>query len=171
MPRSAIGERDANPPMETHWLAEDDECGTFGSGPRTYVLTQIADHFIANHPGINPIVDGVHYRLYEAPWRCDTCGVNTEPPYWTHNATKKIELPLFVDTDSEWLLCGECHGFVTKRDHIALAIRMIKMHEQNSPGLLRGDAGMNVRVHFTEMAREYVEKFDDGFIEADSSRH
>lgn len=171
MPRSAIGPRDANPPMETHWLAEDDECGIFGSGPRTHVITQIADHFIASHPDVNPIVNGVHYRLYEAPWRCDACGVNTEPPYWTHKATAEIHLPLFVDTDGDWLLCQECHQRVLARDSIKLAIRMIRMHQQTAPGLLAGAAGENVRVHFMEMAREYVEKFDEGFLEADSSRH
>lgn len=172
-PKSAIGPRDEpnRPPMETHWLAEDDECGVFGSGPRTYVITQIADHFIAHHPDVNPIVDGVHYRLYEAPWRCDCCGVNTEPPYWTHKSIGEIVLPLLVDNAGEWLLCQDCHQFVVAREPIRLAIRMIRMHQQNSPWVLAGEAGENVRVHMTEMAREYVEKFDDGYLEADASRH
>lgn len=170
-PRSAIGRRDSDPPLETHWLAEDDECGIFAAGPRAYVVRMIASHFIAEHPDINPIVDGVDYRLYEAPWKCDTCGVPIEPPFWTHTAVSPIDLPLFVDTDGEWLLCQECHRLLTDRDSTKLAIRMIRMHEQNSPGLLVGEAGMNLRVTIVDQARQYVEHLDDGFLEHDASRH
>lgn len=152
--------------METHWLAEDDECGVFAAGPKSLVLTMLADHFISHHPGINPIINGEHYRLYEAPIRCDVCSTPTEPPFWTHVTPEPIDTKYSVDVDQEWLLCQECHGIVNQRDALRLAIRMIKMLELRSPGLVKGREGVNVRVQLTELARTYVQRLDTGRLDA-----
>lgn len=161
-PKSAIGPRDSDQPMEPHWLAEDDECGIFAGGPRPFVVKLILDHFSVEHPDINPVVDGIHFRLYEAPYKCDVCGVNAEPPYWDHAASEPIHTSFSVDTDGLWLLCQTCHDIVEKRDSIKLAIRMLKVTEELSPGLLKGDT--NVRVLYTELARMFVERLDGGRV-------
>ncbi len=111
MPDMQMG-RDGTPEqgMEVHCLLG---CGLLAVGPRDLVLRGVAIHFHVVH-GIGVLVEGEHYSMGVAPYRCDLCGGVAEPPWWTHVCDPPLEEA--GDLDGRWLVCDDCHALVEVHD-------------------------------------------------------
>jgi hypothetical protein len=108
-------------------------CGIVAVGVRSEVLETVGRHFVMAHEAINPVLEGRDFSLEAAPWRCDLCGVQTEPPFWQHTSTPPTSTGRFVDADGLWLACQTCHQLILAKNLAGLVRQHMEQTGINSP--------------------------------------
>ncbi len=141
---------------ETALNARCPEHGLIASGPRDAIDALVPAHFMDYHPEQTLIIQGRHFTIEIAPFRCDVCGVVPEPPYWTHHTNRP--LLEYGDADGAWLVCDACHELILARDLHGLIAKTIAESIRDAPTL----TSREIRAEVAKRHVDLLNHIDEG---------
>lgn len=94
------------------------------------MLQMLIGHFQHDHGDVPQVLiespDGLapgDFTSHPAPYRCDLCGVKTEPPWWTMVTPRTVDYKV---EDPGWLVCDPCQVMVVANDLMGLVKRYMQ---------------------------------------------
>ena len=111
-------------------------CGLIASAPNSTAENITVEHFLKVHPEQKLFVQDVHFIICEAPFRCDTCNVVAEPPWWTRTVTPRLDIG---DEDGRWLICDPCEQLFKVGDIEGVWQRWLTLAHEMAPHLAASD--------------------------------
>jgi hypothetical protein len=138
-------------------------CGLVAMCPKYDLVPVVAEHFLTKHPDLKRPTLGVHYRVFEAPVRCDSCGDVVELPFWTHISNPPTSVLPTIDYDGRWAVCDTCHDLWVERDLAGLIDHHWEITMAQAPGLVRTpDIEHQIKSVVAERYRLLFERWDGG---------
>lgn len=113
---------------------------------RDELMGYVGLHISADHNEVHVAIEGQHFLIEPAPWRCDLCGAVVELPVWTYYTAPGIA------QDASWLVCDGCSELVESNQVTSLLKRIMQ-------GQLATNVGTreNVMTVTFPMARRFLE--------------